>query len=298
MTTIAASSRAHTAPSATRSSGAVLPLPTFTYVLSGALAAVGAVGAFATFVFGGVLWGEPVMNGSCRGTALVMLVVTLPVMLVSMVLTRRGSARAAFVWFGMTLHLTYNTILLLLGEPLNRLFLVYEVMLTVAIAASVALAVTCDVRALASRCAATLPRRGLAIYLWAVVALNAVAWLGRILPAMIDDEPARLLDVTGLSMVPTYMGDLAIWLPFLALGAYWLWHGRPWGYLVVGGALAFWAVEGATVAVDQWFGHRADPASTVASSAAVVPFAVLSIIGVAATWVFLRHVDRATGPAA
>lgn len=268
-----------------------MEIPRSTVGLSLALAICAAAAAALTFVFGGELAGTPVMNGSCRGTALVMLVASVPVLLVSMARARRGSARAVFVWFGMVLHLTYNTTLLVLGEPMNRFFLLYEATLALALAAAVALAVTCDVAGLARRCGAGLPRRAIALYLWLVVALNAAAWLGRIVPAVLDDDVPSLLDGTGLSMVPTYFADLAVWLPLVALAGAWLWRGRPWGYLLAGGALAFWAVEGFTVAVDQWFGHRADPASDVASSAAVVPFALLGAVGAAAAWAFLRHVD-------
>ena len=102
---------------------------------------------------------------------------------------------------------------------------------------------------------------------------------------------AGLVEGMGLSTVPTYLQDLSFWLPLLALGSWLLWHRRAWGYVISGAGLAFWAVEAATVAVDQWFGHRADPTSVVASDVMVVPFAVLAVVGVAVLWSFLRHVD-------
>lgn len=42
----------------------------------------------------------------------------------------------------------------------------------------------------------------------------------------------------------------------------WLWQRRPHGYLIVGAGLVMWAVESACVAVDQWYGRAANPAST------------------------------------
>lgn len=92
-------------------------------------------------------------------------------------------------------------------------------------------------------------------------------------------------------MIPTYLQDLAFWLPLLAVGAAWLWRRQPWGYLIAGGGLGMWAIEGLTVAVDQWFGHRADPTSDVASAEAVLPFAIATVIGIVALWAFLLHVD-------
>jgi hypothetical protein len=42
------------------------------------------------------------------------------------------------------------------------------------------------------------------------------------------------------------------------------------------------------VATDQWFGSNADPTSSVASSAMVLPFAILAIINAAPTVLLLR----------
>jgi hypothetical protein len=40
----------------------------------------------------------------------------------------------------------------------------------------------------------------------------------------------------------------------------------------------FWLIEDVGVAVDQWMGHRADPASDVASAGAVPMFLVLALV--------------------
>lgn len=259
--------------------------------LSVALAINAALTGFILFVFGGVLRGVPVMNGSARGTALVMLVVGVPVLVGALVLARRGSARALFVWFGATLYLAYNAFLQLLGTPLNRAFLLTLLTLTLAIAASIAVVVLLARVDVAARCGPHLPARPIAAFILTIVILNALVWLGRIVPALVADDPVRLLDGTGLTMVPTYLQDLAFWLPLLGVGAVWLWQRRPWGFVISGGGLAFWAIESVTVAVDQWFGHRADPASDVASDAVVVPFLLLGAITVGVLAVFLRRVD-------
>jgi len=49
-----------------------------------------------------------------------------------------------------------------------------------------------------------------------------------------------------------------------------------------------WVVEGVSVAVDQWWGSSADPASTVVSGSVVVPFLVLAAIGVVPVVALLR----------
>ncbi len=91
----------------------------------------------------------------------------------------------------------------------------------------------------------------------------------QVVPAVLSGDPPPFLAGTGLPTNPVYVPDLAFWLPLAAAAATWLWRRRPWGYLVVGGLLTMWVIESVGVAVDQWFGHAADPASTVASAAVV-----------------------------
>ena len=65
----------------------------------------------------------------------------------------------------------------------------------------------------------------------------------------------------------------------MAVAAAWLWRRRPWGYLIVGAGLVMWVIESVSIAVDQWYGHAADPGSSVASAALVPAFAVLALAG-------------------
>ena len=51
--------------------------------------------------------------------------------------------------------------------------------------------------------------------------------------------------------VPTSVQDLSFWLPLLLVAAVWLWHRRPWGFLLAGAGLVYWVLEGVTVATDQ-----------------------------------------------
>jgi hypothetical protein len=257
-----------------------------------ALAVAVVAGAGGTLVPGAV-HGTAVMNGSARGTALVMLAVSVPAVLVAAALARRGSARARVVWLGLAGHLTYNSVLLLFATPLNRLFLLYTTMLGLAIATVVAVAVSTDADALAARFDPRTPVRGVAAFLGTVVVLNTLAWLADVVPATVNGDQ-ELLDGTGLTTNPIYAQDLAVWLPLAALSAWWLWHRRPWGYLAAGAVLVLWVVEAVSVAVDQWLGGRADPASDVASTAMTAPFAVLAVVTLVPTVLLLRRLeDRA-----
>jgi hypothetical protein len=261
------------------------------YGLSAALVLVAAVASAMTFFTPGVLRGPAVMNGSARGTALVVLVIAVPVVIGSMVWAARGSVRAPVVWLGGLAYLLYNAVLFLFFTPFNQLFLLYVAMLSLSIWSVIALIRRLDPHALRERFAPRFPARAIAGYVWAIATLNALAWLVRIVPAVGSSDPPSLLDGTGVSTHPVYVQDLAFWIPLMALSATLLWRRQPWGYVLVGAVLTFGVIESIGVAVDQWFGHAADPGSPVAGVVMVPVFAVLAGIGLVPLFFYFRNLD-------
>ena len=256
--------------------------------LSRALAVV-TVATCAVVVFvPGVLNGAPAMNGSARGTALVALVVAVPVLLTAIGLTRRGSLRAFPVWVGTVGYLLYNAVLFVFATPFDSLLLMYVATLSLAFWSLVALLGGLDVRRFAARFAPTTPVPALALYVWVVVGLNTIAWVVPVLRATGTEGPPSFLAGTGLATSPTYVQDLAFWLPAMTAGAAWLWRRRPWGFVVVGSGLVLWVIESLGVAVDQWLGHAADPGSAVASASVTPAFALLAVIGLVPVVALLR----------
>ena len=272
--------------------GSSLALPASTYWVSAALAGVASAAAAGTVLIPGVLRGPAVMNGSARGTALVVLLVAVPVLLLAMRSAANGSVRAIIVWLGAIAYLAYNAVLFVFSTPFNQLFLFYEATLGLSFWSLVVVLYHVDAQALRMRFSAKLPARGLATYALVIVALNGLVWLRNVLPGIVSSVPPSWLVGTGLTTNPVYVQDLAFWLPLMAVAAVWLWLGRPWGYLIVGSMLVMWVIEGVGVAVDQWLGHAADPASTVASATAVPLFATLAVVGLIPLFFYFRNLDR------
>jgi hypothetical protein len=269
--------------------------PRHVYVISLALAFVGAVAAALTFFIPDVLSGPAVTNGNARGTVLVMLALATPLLLLSMWLTARGTWRAIFVWFGSLFYIFYNSFLLLFLTPFNRLFLLYVATMSLAIFAILSLGRATDVSQLGDR-AKPLPMRGLAVYVWTVVAINTFLWLQPVVEAISSDDPSAMMEGTGVATNPIYVQDLAFWLPLMALAAWWLWQGKPLGILLTGSWLVFGVMESVGIAVDQWFGHHADPTSPLASDTVSIGFLVFAAIGMIPVYFYLR--PRRESPAA
>jgi hypothetical protein len=252
--------------------------------LTAALAAVGTATGIGT-LWPGTLNGPAAMNGSAKGTALVVLVVAVPLLLASWWRAATGSLRARAVWLGAVAYLLYNAVMFCFATPFNRMFLVYVAMLGLAVATLAAgLALTPYAR-VDER---DVPARGVAAYLWTIVALNTALWLSTVVPALYEDPPPEFLDGSGLITFPTFVQDLAFWLPAMAVVGYGLWQRRPWGVFLAPAGLVFWFVEAVGVAVDQWWGSRADPDSTVVSASVVPGFVVLALVTLVPLWFSLR----------
>ncbi len=220
---------------------ALVPSPV-AHGLSAALAVTAVSAALPTVLLDGVLHGPPGMNGSARGTALVMIVLGVPMLLAGQAGTRRGWSPALPVWLGAVSNLLYNGFMLLFATPFNRLFLLYVATFLLALWSLVAVLRVVDIPALGARVAPGVPRRAIAVFVWVLVALNAAAWLKGIVPGMGQGADPAFLVGTGLTTFPTYVQDLAVWLPLLAVAAYWLWRGLARG--LPGGGLGAGHVGG------------------------------------------------------
>jgi hypothetical protein len=258
------------------------------YVTSCALAAVALTAAAATFFVPGVLRGTAVMNGSARGTALVILVVGIPVLVIAMVFAARGSLRARIAWLGIIGYFAYNGVMFVLATPFNQLYLFYEAALGLSIWSAILVIRTVDIDELKRSFSVSFPRRAIALYLLVIATLNGAVWLAGAVPGVLSSTTPKVLAGTGLTTVPTYDQDLAFWIPLMVVSAIWMWRRIEWGRLAVGALMVMGIVESVGVAVDQLMGSSADPASTVASAAMTPVFAALAVTGLVPLFFYMR----------
>ena len=254
------------------------------------LAVVSAFAAAGTAFIPDVLSGTAVMNGSARGTALIVLLVAVPALAGSMRAAHLGSARGLAIWMGTVAYLTYNAVMFCFATPFNRLFPLYIAMLSLSVFLLAGLAV--HARAVGGELTDGRCPKWVAVYIWVVVALNSLLWLRGVATAVLADEPAAFLHGTGLTTNPVYVQDLAFWLPVMAWLGHSLVRGRRDRLVLISGGLVFWVIEGLGVAVDQWMGYRADPTTDWASAGAAWLFVATTIIALVPAWAVLRELPR------
>jgi hypothetical protein len=258
------------------------------YWTSIGLASVAAVAAALTAFVPGVLRGTAVMNGSARGTALAVLFVAVPSLVVTIFRVSRGAVRPAISWLGATAFILYNSVLFLFATPFNSLFLIYVATFALAFWTLVLLLRAIDVESFASRIAAKVPARGTAVYLAVIAVLNAAAWQAVVIPALFQRSPSFLAG-TGLTTNPIYTQDLSFWIPLVGVSAVLLWRRKAWGYVLGGGALVYFVMESVSIAVDQWMGGTADPTSSVASATLAPAFLIVAVVGMIPLLIYFRR---------
>jgi hypothetical protein len=256
------------------------------------LVAASLLSAATTLLVPDLLTGPAAMQGSARGTALVVALGGAPVLALGLRRARSGSVVALAVAAGAAAYLLYNAVMLVLATPFNRAFPLYEAMLGLAIWTCAGLVVEIFDRAGELRRPAP---RWTAVFVGGVVVLNLGAWLSNLVPALVSEHPGSLLEGTGLTTNPVYVQDLAFWLPALAWAAVGMWRANSPRIVLGASVLCYWVLEAASVAADQWWGHRADPASSVVSAGAVPLFLVVGAVTIwplLAVMSVLRDADR------
>jgi len=256
--------------------------------LSRALLVVAGIAGLVSVAAPTILRDAPAYAGNALGTYVVILVVALPVMALAMRTASLGSLRAHFVWLGTVCYLFYASVLSSFSLRFNALFLVYVASFSLAVWSLVALLRCIPADELPARCSDRLPARGIGGYLIVIAAAFTALWLVDVLPAMLTGDVPRSLRGTTLPTNAVQVLDFGFTLPLCVLAGTWLMRRRPWGILLSGAMLVFLTLESVSVAVDQWFGRRADPS---VSTAVVVSFAVLAVVSAVPMLLFLRSID-------
>lgn len=260
------------------------------YLLSGLLAAVTLIGSAAGFLITDLFRLDNAALGGCaRGTALVILAAALPVLVVSMFFTARGSNRARLVWLGMLLYILYNSVYFTFSATFNRFTPVFIAMLSLAGWSLLVLLRETDVEAVRAGFGAKTPTRLTAAVLALPVLIFLITDLREVLTSALTGAlPASILD-TQLPTNHFHVMDLAFLVPLFLMAMVWLWQKRSWGYTLAGMMLSYYAVELLGIGADQWYGGNADPNSPLADAGMMTPFMIGALVFLAVLVLYLWH---------
>ena len=191
---------------------------------------------------------------SAIGQDLITLVVALPALIISAILTRRESRRARLIWLGVLVYLVYSYAVTSFTVSFNALFLVYVALLGCSVYALIGGLVTTDLAGIKTRFTEKTPLKAVSIFWGLIAVLFYLEWLGEIIPAQMAGDLPRMVEYTGTPTNAFYVLDIALLLPAVGLTAIWLWRKRAIGYTLAGVLLTALLIMGPALMSEMAFG--------------------------------------------
>jgi hypothetical protein len=229
-----------------------------------------------------------------KGTDMVTLFLGIPLLVLSVLLYRRGSLRGGLLLMGALTWFLYTYASYALGPvAYNDLFLLYVALFSASLFALVLTFRSFDVRALPARFSARLPRRGLAIFMFVSAFVTLVVWLVAPTTALLQGEPPERLDT--YTTLFTNALDLAIIVPIVFLAGVLILRRDPLGYVIAFPLLvleAFLAPMIAAQTVSQLRARVTFPPGQI-----VGPIGGFATIAVVAIWVIVILLRNVSDPA-
>lgn len=226
--------------------------PRLAYILSALIAVLTLIAAGGGLLMDDLYQGNALLVAGWQGNDLVTLIVALPALIASLILSVRGSRQAQLVWLGMLAYTLYNFAYYLFGAAFNSFFLLYVTLLDLSMFALVFALVRLDIPDIGRRFRSTTPVRWIAGYMVFVAIGLTVVYGAESLRFVTTGRVPEIVTNTGHLTNIVFALDLSLVVPWFVLGAIWLWQRRPWGYVLatilnVKGAVYMLALSAVTV---------------------------------------------------
>lgn len=185
-------------------------------------------------LFPGLYRDNAFVNTTWHGNDLVSLVVAVPALAAALFIARRGSARGQLVWLGFLDYALYNYAFYLFGAAFNAQFLVYVALLTLSIFALILGLANLDVDGIGHKLKAKTPVKWIAGYMLFVAFGLSAIYLAQSLGFIFTGKLPSIIDLSGHPTSIVFALDLTLLVPFMVLGAIWLWQRKSWGIILAG----------------------------------------------------------------
>ncbi len=203
------------------------------------------------------------------------LVLALPLVVMALILSWRGSLRGRLLLGGMLFYFFYQYMQYAVMMAFNPLFVVYIAIFALSGVAFFLNLQSLDVSRLPAQMPARFPRWLFIGFPLVMSAAITILWVaGRIFPYM---QAGRFPDeIAGLTTLQTQALDLGLVVPLLISTAILLWQHSPWGYLLAAISLTFGFVM--SVALPAWMVVPLIQGGQM-NLIEALPFSLLSLIG-------------------
>lgn len=202
------------------------------YILSAVIAALIIVASAGGLFLDGLYRDNTWATTQFRGSDVVRLVVTAPVLVAALVLAWRGSPRAQLVWLGTLWLAVYDYAFYLFGAAFNDFFLIYVALFALSILALIFALPQVDANAIGRQFQARTPVKWIGGYMLFIAVFLGGLWIAQSLSFVVTGQLPQSIVDSGHPTGIVFALDLALLVPGMVLGALWLWQRRSWGYVL------------------------------------------------------------------
>lgn len=226
-----------------------------------------------------------------RGVDVVTLALGIPLLLISIYLYIRKSLRGGILLLGVLAYFLYVYATLAFGTSYNNFFLIYVSIFSACFYTIILLFTSIDIKELAQSICDSLPRKGIAVLMFAVALLTFAVWIESPITSLITGKNPEVLGNS--TTLVTHAFDLAIIVPALFLSAILIVRRAAIGYLIAFPLLFITAMLAPSVISMTMFQLSAGVLLTTEEIAGFVAgFAVLGFFAIWAIVVFLRKLPK------
>lgn len=168
------------------------------------------------------------------GQDMVTLAVVIPLLFIGMWFATRGSLKGYFLWLGSLGYMAYSYLVYAVITEFNPFFLGYVALFGLSVYTFIAGLLQIDAEAVKRELEPNLPVRTVVGFFIVMGGLVALLWLSEAIPATLTNTKPASAAVVGLPANVIHVLDLGLLIPAVFISAWWLWHGRPWGYVLPG----------------------------------------------------------------
>lgn len=220
-----------------------------------------------------------------QGNDIITLVVGLPLLVISTGLAFKGSLRGRLLLTGTLGFFLYTYMSMSMLTAYNMLFLVYVALFALSLYAFIVGMLSFDLAELPHHFTEKLPRGWIAAVLFAVGGFLLLAWVGRVVPELMNPQTPAALENTTTRVIQAM--DLALIAPLAILSGILLLRGSAWGYLLA----SVTVLKGLTMALAvTTMAINMAVQGVPASLGIMIPFLVLTVFNMLAGVFLLRNV--------
>jgi hypothetical protein len=205
------------------------------------------------------------------------LALAIPILVVSILMYRRGSLAGGLMMTGALSYFLYNYTSMGFGAAYNNLFLAYTLIFSASLYGLILVLLSFDLKTLPSHFRPDLPRNGIGIFLIVSGIILSLIWLVlSIVPALLASKTP--IEAAYYTTFTTGIIDIGMVAPALILGGVLIRRGTPFGYLLASTMLIFTCILGANLTAGGILQVTKEVMTIGQAMTFTVPFVILTLI--------------------